>query len=536
VEASASFAVDEANREAITEICTRLDGIPLAIELAAASVRHLSPAQIVERLDDRFRLLTGGRRRVQRHQTLAAALDWSHDLLSGDEQVVLRRLAVFPATFSLEATEYVVDRGDTIEILGALVEKSLVSAVSADDRLRYRLLESVRLYMEPKLADAGESLACRVRQRDWVVQWLEAVPLDERWFGDRDLLGAEHANIRSAIDWSAEENDRDAAARLASGVDWARSESWRDGQRTCLEVLSNDVIDSEPRLQVCMMLWWLGPIERSGFNQEWAQRAIDSMEMFGEPSPLHALAFTGHGRNLTIPAVMEADDLLAARAGDLAEAGVELSERFSDGWRKVCRLTAGMAYASLRRVERADDHFAAGTNISPGAAPFRLLHSALEGYLAITRLLLGHVDEAVSLACAADHGSRPVLSEGAFPYWLHSPGIALPVTLGAVDDDVAARNALAAYHSVQRRTDFRDGLKSVTVVGGVLAAQREDWTTASVLLSAGASVIARSPADYVLYVHYRDRVRAALPAERARALRAEGREMPIDEAVALALA
>jgi predicted ATPase/class 3 adenylate cyclase len=545
-EASASFAVDEANREAITEICTRLDGIPLAIELAAASVRHLSPAQIVERLDDRFRLLTGGRRRVQRHQTLAAALDWSHDLLSGDEQLVLRRLAVFPATFSLEAAEYVVDRGDTIEILGALVEKSLVNAVSAGDRLRYRLLESVRLYMEQKLVDAGESLVCRARQRDWVVQWLEAVPLEERWFGDRDLLGAEHANIRSAIDWSVTDHDRDAVARLASGVDWARSESWRDGERACLEVLSDDPVDSDLQLQVRMMLWWLGPIRATGlrdlggsgiaFFTEPAEQVVDSIERWAEPVPLHALALTGYGRDLTIPAVIGSDDELAVRIVDLVEAGIELSARFAPGWRKICCLTAGMAYASLSRIKPADEHFAAGIDVPLCTAPLLLLQSALEGYLAITRLLLGRVDEAVSLALVADERIGPVLAEGAFPYWLHSPGIALPVALGETGDHAAAREALAAYHSIQRRMDFRDGLKSVTVLGGALAAQREDWSTASVLLSAGATWVSRSPADYLLYRRYRDRVRAALPAERARALRAEGREMPIDEAVALALA
>jgi len=544
-EASAGFLLDDTNRDAVAEICTRLDGIPLAIELAAASVRHLLPAQIVERLDDRFRLLTGGRQRVQRHQTLAAALDWSYDLLSADERVVLRRLAVFPATFSLEAAEFVVDRDDTVETLGALVDKSLVSAVAAGDRLRYRLLESVRLYVEPKLVDAGESLVSRTRQRDWVVEWLESVPLDERWFGDRDFLGAEQANIRAAIDWSAAEDDRDAIARLASGVDWARSESWRDGRRRCLEVLTDGPVESDQQLQVCMMLWWLGPIAAVGswepgepassFSPR-GHQVVDSMEGWAEPRPLHALALTGLGRDLTVPAAVNGDEDLAARVVDLVEAGIDLSDRFSPGWRKVCRLTAGMAYASLSRVERADELFGAGVDISLGTSPFLLLQSALEGYLAITRLLLGRVDEAVGLALGAEERIGPVLADGAFPYWLHSPGIALPVALGETGDDAAAREALVAYHSIQRRMDFRYGLESVTVLGGALAAQREDWTTASVLLSAGATWTFRSPADYLLYTHYRDRVRAALPAERAHSLRAEGRAMPIDDAVALALA
>jgi predicted ATPase/class 3 adenylate cyclase len=130
------FVVDQANAASVAEICRRLDGIPLAIELAAAQVAHLSVDQIRERLDDRFTLLVGGRRRVQRQQTLAAALDWSHGMLADREQVVFRRLAVFPASFPLEAAHAVADTGDVLPVLAALVAKSLVVVVDAGDRFR----------------------------------------------------------------------------------------------------------------------------------------------------------------------------------------------------------------------------------------------------------------------------------------------------------------------------------------------------------------------------------------------------------------
>jgi predicted ATPase/class 3 adenylate cyclase len=535
-EARGGFAVDDTNRTTVQEITRRLDGIPLAIELAAAAARHLSPAQILERLDDRFRLLTGGRRRVQRHQTLAAALDWSYDLLSEDEQCVLHRLAVFPASFSLEAAEYVVERDDTVERLGSLVDKSLVNPVSDGDRMRYRLLESVRLYAEAKLAGAGESLALRRRHRDWVVQWLDGIPLEERWFGDVDYLRGEHASLRAAIDWSAAEPERGALAQLVSGVDWTRSEAWRDGDMWCID-LAVDEIRTELELQVCMMHWWLGPLRASGLEVllEPGERALESMPAWDVPHPLHALALTGHGRDLTIEAVVAGDGARRARLTQLVEQGVELSVRFSIGWQKICRLNAGMAYASLSDVAHAEAHFEAGIDAGRGAGSFQLLQSSLEGYLAITRLLNGRLDDALALAIAADERISGALESSAFPFWLHSPGFVLPVALGAAGDEAAARRALVAYHSVMRRTDWRDGLKAVAIVGGALAAERGDWPTAALLISAGSSVIARSPADYLIYNHYRDRIRAALPRDEARVLRAQGRAMPIEDAAALAL-
>jgi predicted ATPase/class 3 adenylate cyclase len=161
------FALTAANVAAVVEICRRLDAIPLAIELAAARVRMLSIAQIAQRLDDRFRLLTGGDRTVlPRQQTLRALIDWSHDLLSAPEQALLRRLAVFAGGWTLEAAEAVgadgeVARDDVIDLLGRLVERSLVSMESGGRR--YRLLESVRAYALEHLERCVEGDATRSR-------------------------------------------------------------------------------------------------------------------------------------------------------------------------------------------------------------------------------------------------------------------------------------------------------------------------------------------------------------------------------------
>src|SRR5439155_8972105 len=140
------------NAPAVAQVCYRLDGIPLAIELAAARMKVLAVAQIAARLNDRFRLLTGGSRTaLPRHQTLRAAIDWSYDLLSDPERVLLRRLSVFAGGWSLDAAEAVchgegIEDWEVLDLLTALVEKSLVQYEEQEGTARYRLLETVRQY------------------------------------------------------------------------------------------------------------------------------------------------------------------------------------------------------------------------------------------------------------------------------------------------------------------------------------------------------------------------------------------------------
>ena len=161
-ESRSTFELTSTNSRTVADICQRLDGIPLAIEFAAARIRHLSPEQILEKLNDRFRLLTGGRHRVQRQQTLEAALDWSHGLLSHHEQVLLRRLAVFPADFGAIDVEEVcvvdpLEQPELTELLGSLVSKSLVELAGDASDVSLRLLETVRVYGAVRLADYGDA-------------------------------------------------------------------------------------------------------------------------------------------------------------------------------------------------------------------------------------------------------------------------------------------------------------------------------------------------------------------------------------------
>ncbi|HUG33889.1 MAG TPA: adenylate/guanylate cyclase domain-containing protein, partial [Anaerolineales bacterium] len=172
------FIVTKNNAPAIAQICSRLDGIPLAIELAASRVSALSADQIAARLDDRFRLLTGGARTsLPRHQTLRATIDWSYDLLSENEKILLRRLAVFVGGWTLEAAESICGEGgsdfDAFDLLTHLVDKSLVIIYESKNGTRYHMLETTRQYAQEKLLVSEEVESMRKRQRDWFLGLVE---------------------------------------------------------------------------------------------------------------------------------------------------------------------------------------------------------------------------------------------------------------------------------------------------------------------------------------------------------------------------
>jgi predicted ATPase/DNA-binding SARP family transcriptional activator len=204
-DAAPGFVLDATTAPAVAEICVRLDGMPLALELAAARTSALAPAQIAARLDDALRVLgRGSRAAVTRQQTLHATLAWSHDLLGEDERIMFRRLAVFAGSMSLEAVEQVCggDGLDVVDLLSRLVDKSLVQADHADGVARYRLLETIRQFADQRLRDAGERTA-RVRaHRHWYLAFAAAHD-SERAVGvvndTPQALEVEHDNLRAAL-------------------------------------------------------------------------------------------------------------------------------------------------------------------------------------------------------------------------------------------------------------------------------------------------------------------------------------------------
>jgi predicted ATPase/DNA-binding CsgD family transcriptional regulator len=222
------FTLDAPGEDAVRTMCRRLDGIPLALELAAAWLRTLTPRQIAAGLDDRFALLVRGPRgAVPRQQTLAASIGWSHALLAEPDRIVLRRLAVFAGGFGLEAalavaTGGAVARGDVLDALGRLVDKSLVVTEERDGEARYRLLETIRQYAADRLTEAGEAAATRDRHLAWFLAFAEALePELERdpdaW---RARLERDHDNLRAALDRGLAAPDPERGRRLAAALPW----------------------------------------------------------------------------------------------------------------------------------------------------------------------------------------------------------------------------------------------------------------------------------------------------------------------------
>ena len=243
------FRVTHENAATLVSICHRVDGIPLAIELAAARVRSLSVEEINRRLDQRFRLLTGGSRTaLPRQQTLRSLIDWSYDLLDDSEKVLLQQLSVFAGGWTLEAAERIcagdhVEEGEVLDRLTSLIDKSLVAIEEGDGRFRYRLLETVRQYARERLVESGRAEAIRERHRDYFVAFVEDA--------DKKLLGAEqaewlrrleeeHDNLRSALEWSHGEARAQEDLRLIEAMHrfWFTRGYVGEGREWCARILA----------------------------------------------------------------------------------------------------------------------------------------------------------------------------------------------------------------------------------------------------------------------------------------------------------
>jgi predicted ATPase/DNA-binding SARP family transcriptional activator len=312
-EAEATFEPDEA----VGALCEKLEGMPLAIELAAARIGSLSPAQIAARLDDSLDILSTGRRTaLARQQTLRATIEWSHDLLGGEERVLFRRLAVFANSFSLDAVETVcaggaIVRRDIVDLTGRLVDKSLVVVVDAADA-RYRLLDTVRQFAEERLDAAGERETVEARHRDWVQALVDArPPLYE--------LERDHDNIRSALD-SGLRHDPQGALRLAASVwrFWLDRNYFTEGVRRMRAVL--DAAPERTELRARTLLAAAALELRCGEVQAFVERARDVDRLARRFRPAVA-ADVAHRAGLLLGAGTCFDDCVALFEDALAFAG-----------------------------------------------------------------------------------------------------------------------------------------------------------------------------------------------------------------------
>jgi len=333
------FTLEERHRAPVAAICRRLDGIPLAIELAAARARVLTPAQIADGLAERFRLLTGAARTaLPRQQTLEASLDWSHALLTDPERAVFRRLGVFAGGFDLDAAAAVCATGgiepwQVLDLVTLLVDKNLVAVDDTGEVARYRLLETIRHYALQRLEAAGETEAARTRHRDHYLALAEtAAPYLETadspaWFARLDL---DYPNLETALQSSHQQGDNDELVRMVAAL----CPAWVSG----------------------------GPSIRlsAGVGLRWIKQAVGHAE---------TLSPRDRGRLLWYGAITAFGISDTAAAATMAQDGLALAEQHHDDLVRG-RMLAGLALAlglgkdtarfwddAIDALRRADDQF-----------------------------------------------------------------------------------------------------------------------------------------------------------------------------------
>ncbi len=522
----------------VLNICSRLDGIPLAIELAAARVAHLTPEQIEQRLTDRFRLLTGGRRRVQRQQTLAAALDWSFEMLTPDEQALLRRLAVFAGGSTLEAAEGICSEDaalPVLDLLGSLVAKSLVTTEHAQrGGVRYRLLETVRLYAEEKLVDAGEAERFRGRHRDWFLRWAEAPTELYR------LLGFDHAeiaNIRSAIEWSAGEGRFDLCARLSTAVYPTMDDFPMEGRAWLdLGAPAFDELAVEHQIGWLTMRAWNGYtlLDLSRIGE--VNRAIQT----GGDADFEALVFA-HG----LRALGYSYQVLVARTAG-ADPGVLLSmtlESLAEYRRRGARMDSLMAsfwleggvLMNLDELERVVAWNKEACEAKLPAPEFEILFVSNYAMSSVALHLLGRHQEAYEDACKAAEGTEGFWQTTDYVYSF----VAVPraIALAALDRADEARDWIRELLPDVTELRLPLVLNSVVVGLAAIAGCEGDWERAAVLHEAtrSAGAFFRDPTGFALFRHYDRRIEEHLAPYVLERCRKEGAEMSLPDALALGL-
>jgi predicted ATPase/class 3 adenylate cyclase len=529
--ARSDFVVTQENVADVAEICRRLDGLPLAIELAAAHVPYLSPGQIVERLGDRFRLLAGGRRRAQRQQTLHAALDWSHDLLAEDERTVLRRLAVFPGTFSHEAASAVCGDVHATELLRSLVSKSLVDTVVDGDEPRFRLLETVRVYAEEKLAEANEDELVRDRHRDYFLVWVESFPTELTYLDPYGSVRSERHNLRAALRWSEQQDRPDLVGRLASTMNSIWIADIREGRRwLSIGVEAVDELSYEHRVRVLTVAALVAVLAIQAGDGELARKAVEASE--GRPGVWASLAHALLCLNTGIRFFVSKDPVFADEAEQLGRKAVELApESISRG---LAWFFFGQARVLLDDYDGAIQGLDEGSveGIAGGDMSFISL-AMLAGMLHI----VGRHEEALPAAEQVLERTRSITAGGLWAWALYC-SIPYALELGQRGRHAEAMSFMREILEEGATTRTPGVMNSVIVGLAALAALRGDEPAARVLLEyVGVALLRegiRTPIDIALYRHYLAKVVPGTDA-RAASYRELGGSMSLEEAIAFGL-
>jgi non-specific serine/threonine protein kinase len=435
-----SFTLTPENASAVVQVCRRLDGMPLAIELAVARIRALSVEQIVARLDDAYRLLTGGSpSALPRQQTLRAAVDWSYGLLSAHERAVFRRLSVFAGGFSLEAAEAIcagepADVYDVLDVLSSLIDKSLVLMEQRLGEARYRLLETIRQYGQDKLQECAEAATVRRHHRDWYARLAaqaESAAMEARQTSVFDRLEAEHENVRAALGWSLEHQDAETAAQIGAAI---------------------------------FRFWLLRGYLSEG--RRWLERALSG---FSEKNAVRAKA-------LNVAAILASlqDDYKTASmlAEESLELGRELAERKQTGY---ALYTLGRLARIEGKYERAAKFFGESLSIFRELGQKHDIALVLSG-LGLTVLYLGEYERATAFCEESLALSRELGDLRGVASWLANLAI---VTLARGDAE-RARELCDESLAIRKALGYKGGCAHTLAILGRIALDQGAYDRARV--------------------------------------------------------
>ncbi len=535
------LVIDDQTAPLVVSICKQLDGLPLAIELAAARLRSLSLSGLAARLDQRFRLLTGGSRTApQRQQTLRATIDWSYSLLHGAEQVLLRRLSVFAESFDLDAAEAVggfggIDVFDITDLLGSLVDKSLVVAEPAGEALRYRLLETIRQFAAARLAEAAddEAAAAEAAHRACYLSVAETAaphltgPQQGRWLARLDL---DQANLRRAAE-SAARNPDETAQGLRLGVAlkryWITRSRVGEGLALLMQVLDRPEARADPHLLGAALATAASHANRFGDiarARQLAEQAVTVARQLDDDrlliESLGTLSFADylagdseHG----LPAGQEAVER-ARQSGDDVLLGESLTNYPLLEDLAELPDTTPLFDEAIAATTRSGDHLYAGYVNSQAA-----LHALRAGDIPAAR---NYLEEAARAMQEIGHRGRQLL-------------INLGWVLRRTNDPEGARSSFESALRASRHNGERPATAYASLGLACLAADAGDWRRAAVLHGIAQAFLDPTKQPWEeLEAGYREdslaNVRANLGQEQFDRAYAEGTAISFDAAIDVA--
>ncbi len=490
-----AFALDHANRNAVVEICQRLDGLPLAIELAAARVRLLSPREIADRLDDRFRLLVGGSRTAPpRQQTLAAAVDWSYDQLSEPEQRLFQRASVFADGFSLSALEAIAEpdeRSDVLDLVSRLVDRSLIVVDTSRAETRYRLLETLRTYAHRRLRTSGEEAAVQRRLVDWMLDQSQQAdlayhgPEQARWLRWAEQ---EHGNLRVVLRWLADARETDDLLRLVTALwwPWTQRGRWQEAQRWFQQCLALPGANARTTTRARLLAAAGAIAVIGGGDAAEARRRLEEAVAIGLEVDDPLTIVNARGLLNGVLAIRDGSDVEQVEASALALLDYVRTAGIAWGENRVLVTLAEVAF-------KRGDLEGGEARLNEAASVARRAHDGWS--LAMTVGTLGDVERArgqhaqagllyeQSLALFAELGLADHPIER--PYLLHNLGY---VALAAGQTDLAWERFAGALFG-NRRLGDRRGVAECLIGFGASAAADGDADRATRLFAAGEAAL-----------------------------------------------